>query len=161
MTSLHFTSTQDVRSWFLYQILWIGSLGIHSRLLTCLRGWKAWGCGSRTAFSRGRAVMQLCETRLRKQMKEEERGVEAPTWLDGRWGRRLQALLAALPFSRSGMSDSVRPWDCSSPGFPVLPHLLESAQTHVLCVGDVIQPSHPLSSPSPAFNLSQHQDLFQ
>ena len=52
--------------------------------------------------------------------------------------------------------------DCSTPGFPVLHYPLESAQTHVLQVGDAIQPAHPLSSPSPpAFNLSQHQDLFQ
>ena len=49
------------------------------------------------------------------------------------------------------------PMDCSTPGFPVLHHLLELAQTHVHQVGDTIQPSHPLSSPSPAFNLSQHQ----
>ena len=40
------------------------------------------------------------------------------------------------------------PMDCSMPGFPVLHHLLEIAQTHVHCVGDTIQPSHPLSSPS-------------
>ena len=53
------------------------------------------------------------------------------------------------------------PMDCSTPGFPVLHHLLESAQTHVHRVSDAIQPSHPQSSPSlPAFNLSQHQDLF-
>ena len=46
--------------------------------------------------------------------------------------------------------------------FPVLHHLLNFAQTHVYRVDDAIQPSHPLSSPSPpAFNLSQHQDLFQ
>ena len=52
--------------------------------------------------------------------------------------------------------------DCSTPGFPVLHHLLELAQTHVLWVGDAIQPSHPLSSSSPpAFNLSQQQGLFQ
>ena len=52
--------------------------------------------------------------------------------------------------------------DCSILGFPVLHHLLEFAQTHVHWVGVVIQPSHPLSSPSPpAFNLSQHQGLFQ
>ena len=44
-----------------------------------------------------------------------------------------------------------------TPGFPVLHYLLEFAQTHVHQVGDAIQPSHPLSSPSPpAFNLSQH-----
>ena len=54
------------------------------------------------------------------------------------------------------------PTDCSMPGFPVLHHLLELAQTHVHRVGDAIQPSHPLSSPSPpAFSLSQHQHLFQ
>ena len=52
--------------------------------------------------------------------------------------------------------------DCSAPGFPVLHYLPEFAQTHVCWVGDAIQPSHPLSSLSPpAFNLSQHQGLFQ
>ena len=54
------------------------------------------------------------------------------------------------------------PMDCSSSGFPVHHQLLELAQTHVHRVSDAIQPSHPLSSPSPpAFNLSQHQGLFQ
>ena len=54
------------------------------------------------------------------------------------------------------------PMDCSTPGFPVLHHLLEFAQTHVHRVSDAIQLSHPLSSSSPpAFNLSQHQGLFQ
>ena len=52
------------------------------------------------------------------------------------------------------------PMDCSTPGFPVLHHLPELAQTHVRWVGDAIQPSHLLSSSSPAFNLSQHQGLF-
>ena len=50
----------------------------------------------------------------------------------------------------------------STPGFPVHHQLLEFTQTHVHWVDDAIQPSHPLSSPSPpAFNLSQHQGLFQ
>ena len=53
------------------------------------------------------------------------------------------------------------PKDCSMPGFPVHHELSELAQTHVRWVGDAIQPSHPLSSPSPTFNLSQHQDLFE
>ena len=53
------------------------------------------------------------------------------------------------------------PVDCSTPGFPVFHNLPELAQTHVHWVGDAIQPSHPLSSPSPlSFNLSQHQGLF-
>ena len=50
----------------------------------------------------------------------------------------------------------------SMPGLPVHHQLLEATQTHVYRVGDAIQPSHPLSSPSPpALNLSQHQGLFK
>ena len=51
--------------------------------------------------------------------------------------------------------------DCSTPGFPPHHQLPELAQTHVHCVGDAIQPSHPPVSPSLVFNLSQHQGLFQ
>ena len=60
-----------------------------------------------------------------------------------------------------------RVWLCSPigssmPNFPAFQYLWEFAQTHVHWVNDVIQPSHPLSPPSPfALNLSQHQDLFQ
>ena len=54
------------------------------------------------------------------------------------------------------------PMDCSTPGFLVHHQALELIQTHVHQVSDAIQPSHPLSSPSPlAFNLSQHQGLFK
>ena len=50
------------------------------------------------------------------------------------------------------------PMDCRTPGFPVHHQHLELAQTHVYWVGEAIQPSHPLSSPSPlVFNLSQNQ----
>ena len=49
----------------------------------------------------------------------------------------------------------------STPGLPVHPQLPESTQTHVHCVSDAIQPSHPLSSPSPpALNLSHHNRIF-
>ena len=52
--------------------------------------------------------------------------------------------------------------NCSTPGLPVHPQLPEFIQTHVHWVSDAIQPSHPLSSPSPpALDLSQHQGLFQ
>ena len=52
------------------------------------------------------------------------------------------------------------PMDCSTPGLPVHGQLLEFTQTHVRWVSDAIQPSHPLSSPSPpALNLSQHRGL--
>ena len=54
------------------------------------------------------------------------------------------------------------PMDCSTPGFPVRHQLPELIQSHIHGVDDAIQPSHPLSTPSPlAFNLSQHQSLFK
>ena len=54
------------------------------------------------------------------------------------------------------------PIHCSTSGLPVHHQLPELAQMHVRCVGDAIQPSHPLSAPSPpAFNLFQHLGLFQ
>ena len=54
------------------------------------------------------------------------------------------------------------PMDFSTPSFPVLYYPPALAQTHVHQVGDAIQPSHPLLSPSPpALNLSQYQGLFQ
>jgi len=54
------------------------------------------------------------------------------------------------------------PMDCSMPGLPVHHQLPELVEIHVHRVNDAIQPSHPLSSPSPpAFKLSQHQGLFQ
>ena len=69
-----------------------------------------------------------------------------------------------VPFSSVAQSCPAlcNPMDCSTPGLPVHHQLPESTQTHVHCVGDTIQPSKPLSSPSPpALNLSQHQGLFK
>ena len=53
------------------------------------------------------------------------------------------------------------PMNRSTPGLPVQHRLPEFTQTHVHRVSDAIQPSHPLLSPSPALNPSQHQSLFQ
>ena len=54
------------------------------------------------------------------------------------------------------------PMNCSTPGLSVHHQLLEFTQTHIHRVGDTIQPSHPLSSPSPpALNLSQHQGFLK
>ena len=53
------------------------------------------------------------------------------------------------------------PMNHSTPGLPAYHQLPESTQTHVHWVGDAIQPSHPLLSPSSALNLSQHQGLFK
>ena len=69
---------------------------------------------------------------------------------------------SSVQFSRSVVSDSFNPMNHSTPGLPVHHKLLEFTQTHAHRVGDAIQPSHPLSSPSsPAPNPSQHQGLFQ
>ena len=63
--------------------------------------------------------------------------------------------------SCSVMSDSLRPHEFSTPGLPVYHQLLEFTHTHVHRVSGAIQPSHPLSSPSPpAPNPSWHQSLF-
>ena len=53
------------------------------------------------------------------------------------------------------------PMDWSTPGLPVPYHLPEFAQFHVHCIGDAIQPSHPLTPSSLALHISQHQGLFQ
>ena len=66
----------------------------------------------------------------------------------------------SVQFSFSVMSDSLWPHRLQHTSFHAFHHLPEHAQTHVHWVGDAIQPSHPLLSPSPpAFNLSQHQGL--
>ena len=88
------------------------------------------------------------------------------------WITRSKNLYLLLSLLLSWLSSSVQllshvwlfvtPMDCSTAAFPVLHHLLEFTQTHVHWVCDAIHPSHPLSSPSPpAFNLVQHQGLFQ
>ena len=65
--------------------------------------------------------------------------------------------LSPAPTSVSSVAQSCltlcNPMDCSTPGFPVHHQLPEVAQTHIHWVGDAIQSSHPLSSPSPAFNF--------
>ena len=79
-------------------------------------------------------------------------------------GRNINTLRYAEQFSSVTQSclTLCDPMDCSMPGFPVLHQLPEPTQAHVCHVGDAIQASLPLSSPSPpAFDLSQHQGLFQ
>ena len=69
----------------------------------------------------------------------------------------------SVKFSHSVTSDSLcHPMHRRMPGLPVQRQLPELTQTHVYSVSDAIQPSHPLSSPSPpAHNPSQHQGVFQ
>ena len=82
-------------------------------------------------------------------------------------GAHFDKSLLCLTCSQSSQFSSVTqscptlcdPMNLSRPGFPVHHQISELAKTHVHRVGDAIQPSHPLSSPSPpAFNLSQNQD---
>ena len=71
-------------------------------------------------------------------------------------------MLCSVQFSSVAQSCPILcdPMDYSTPGLPVHHQLPEFTQTHVHGVGDAIQPSHPLSSPSPpAFILSQHQSF--
>ena len=73
-------------------------------------------------------------------------------------------LFSSVQFSSVAQSCPTlcNPMNCSTPGLPVHHQLPEFTQTHVHRVSDAIQPSHPLSSPSPpAPNPSQHQSLFQ
>ena len=86
-----------------------------------------------------------------------------------RWKCCVQSLKGAIQWLSVQFSSVTQscptfcnPMNRSMPGLLVHHQLLESTQTHVHWVGDAIQPSHPLSSPSPpAPNPSQHQGLFQ
>ena len=83
--------------------------------------------------------------------------------LHTQWGA-LQERRLELQFSSVTQSclTLCNPMDCSTPGLPVHHQLPEFTQTHVHLVSEAIQPSHPLSAPSPAtFSLSQHQGLFK
>ena len=84
-------------------------------------------------------------------------------WCTKKKRQLLSVQFSSVQFSRSVMSDSLRPHEsCRTPGLPVHHQLPEFTQTHVHRVRDAIQPSHPLSYPSPpAPNPSQHQGLFQ
>ena len=116
------------------------------------------------------------EETLMLEKTEGRRGRQRMKWLDGitnstdmslskLWELVMdreawRAVVQTEQFSHSVMSDSLQPHGLQharlpSPSFP------ELAQAHVHRVGDAIQPSHPLSSSSPALNLSQHQGLFQ
>ena len=106
--------------------------------------------------SRGRPskmvlVFQHCDTLLDWFFKRLTSRIHPSA--DLRWPQFSSVIQSCPPFCN--------PVDCSTPGFPVHHQLLDLTQTHVHHVGDAIQPSHPLLSPSPlTFNLSQHQGLF-
>ena len=106
-----------------------------------LAGYNPWGC-KELGMTEATEYMHICIERERQRKK-------LPCFFSS----------CSVTYLCPTLCDPV---DCSTPGFPVLHRLPEFTQTHVHWVGDAIQPSHPLSPPSPpALNLSQHQGLFQ
>ena len=101
-------------------------------------------------------IVCVCVTERKRMKARLSKGASQP-----RVRRRRKdcqfIICCSAPKSRLTLCD---PMNCSIPGFPVLHYLPEFAQTHVHWVCDAIQPSHPLSSPSPAFNPSQHWEGF-
>ena len=89
-------------------------------------------------------------------MMEKQRWSSYSPFLSGIWGEGCCCYSGA-----QACLTLCDPMDCSTLGFPVLHHLLELSQTHVHWGSDAVQPSHPLSSLSSTFNLSQHQGIFQ
>ena len=83
-------------------------------------------------------------------------------WIIVPMKNRVSVKSVSVHFNCSVVSNSLRPHGLQQPDFPVHHQLLELAQTRIHRVGDAILPSHPLSFPSPpAFDLSQHQGLFE
>ena len=79
-------------------------------------------------------------------------------WINNKRKRKKMCQVQLVQFSCSVVSNSLWPHGLQHTGLPVHHQLPELTQTHVHWVGNAIQPSHPLLSPSPpAFNLSQHQ----
>ena len=120
---------------------------IEQHLLPLKISWENWGGATR----RKKLPANLPETLMLN-----------PSWL--RDGHATRQDVSSVQFSSVAQScltlcDTMI---CSTPGLPVHHQLPDFTQTHVHRVGDAIQPSHPLLSPSPpAPNPSQHQSLFQ
>ena len=91
------------------------------------------------------------------------------SWINFNLRQKLQKNSSCIPLTQLCCCSATNsclilfnPMNWRIPGFPVLHHLLEFAQTHVHWISDAIQPSHPLSPSSPpTLNLSQHQGLSQ
>ena len=126
---------------------------------------------SSTALSIGKSTYDSAQSwRLQRQYLElpyTQNGQQQSTDSICGWGRNMFATTKARnampPFSSiQSLNWLCNPMNHSTPGLPVHHKLPEFTQTHVHWISDAIQPSHPLSSPSPpASNPSQHQGLFQ
>ena len=105
---------------------------------------------------------------IQQEARENRQNIKFYCFIEGQliYSVVLLSVVVTVTYQFSSVAKSYptlcNPMDCSMPGFPVHHQLPDLAQTHVHQLGDAIKPSHPLSSPSlPAFNLSQHQGLFQ
>ena len=117
-----------------------------------------------------RTVKYYSIIQQRKEWTADTNHMNEP-WKHAKWKKRLHLVwfpwyeMSRIDTSSSSVAQSCptlcEPVDRSTPGFPVQHQLLELTQTHVHRVGDAILPSHLLSPSPPAFNLSQHQGLFQ
>ena len=121
---------------------------------------QAWGSGLGVVVA-GRKVRQRYERQFGKIFGR----ILFTSWI---WWQRIKRnenasiLRCFVVVHFSGSKVCLTLCDCSTPGFPVLHHLLEFSETHVHWVIDAIQPSYPLSPTfPPALNLSQHQSLLQ
>ena len=121
-----------------------------------------------TAFNCNTGIYYLCAMSLAMGTKTTVSrpagsGIKIFTKYNGhaKWGLWAITFICHCSVTQSCLT-FYDPMDCSTSGSPVLHHHPELAQTHVHWVGDPIQPSYPLSSPSPpAFYVSQHQDVFR
>ena len=129
-----------------------------SQFFYCLQNNFLYVLKSRPSFPQGRLLKK-------KSLRSVLLGWEGEKLASVLWNLCYnKAHLTDLQFSSVAQSCPTlcNPMDCSTPGLPVHQQFPEFTHTHVYRVGDAIQPSHPLSSPSPpAFNLSQHWGLFQ
>ena len=114
------------------------------------------------AAVRWKRICQLSNSAFLKG--EREKAARSKSRWEADWNHTVEHLFSSVQFSSVAQSCPTLcdPMNRSTPGLPVHHQLPEFTQTHVHQVGDAIQPSNPLSSPSPpAPNPSQHQGLFQ
>ena len=118
-------------------------------------------CTSALISHASKVMLKILQARLQKHVHCELPDTRAG-FRKGRGTRDHIANIRSVQFSLSVVSNSLRPHESQHARPPCHHHLPEFTQTHVHRVSNAIQPSHPLSSPSPpAPNPSHHQSLFQ
>ena len=140
----------------LYSILaWVAISS--SKGSSCIRNWT---CISYISCTGRYILYKWCH--LGSPINVNHIGIIYQIILKEEWMNNQYLTISSVQFSHSVVSDSLQPCGQQHTSFLVHHQLLELGKTHVHWVGNAIQPSHLLSSPSPpAFNLSQHQGLFK